>query len=41
MPVIGSTSAERVVQATRALEIDYHRDDWYRLLEARLGEPVP
>lgn len=41
MPVIGSTSPERVVQATQALEIDYERDDWYRLLEARIGEPVP
>ena len=40
-PVIGSTSAERINQAPAALEIDYAREDWYRLLEARNGCEVP
>ncbi len=40
-PIIGSTTPERIVAATRALEIDYSREDWYSLLEARNGESVP
>lgn len=39
-PVMGSATPERIVAATRALEIDYRREDWYRLLEARTGKPV-
>jgi len=40
-PIIGSTTAERIQAALRALEVDYARVDWYRLLEARNGVPVP
>ncbi len=40
-PIVGSTSPERIRAATGALSIDYQRDDWYRLLEARTGSPVP
>ena len=40
-PIIGSTTPERIGQATKALDIDYSREDWYRLLEARVGEAVP
>ena len=40
-PVIGSTSAARIAAAVEALSIDYQRDDWYRLLEARNGASVP
>ena len=40
-PIIGSTTPERVLAATRALAIEYDREDWYRLLEARNGESVP
>ena len=40
-PIIGSTTPLRIAAATRALDIDYGRDDWYRLLEARNGGPVP
>ncbi len=39
-PIIGSTSSERISTAKTALELDYRRTDWYRLLEARLGAPV-
>ena len=41
MPIIGSTTPERIVDAKSALSIDYSREDWYRLLEARNGAPVP
>ena len=40
-PVIGSTRSERIAAATAALYVDYGREDWYRLLEARNGAPVP
>lgn len=40
-PIIGSTTPKRIKSAKRALEIDYRREDWYRLLEARNGHPVP
>lgn len=40
-PIIGSASSERIRAATAAFDIDYRRDDWYRLLEARLGAPLP
>ncbi|WDE04311.1 aldo/keto reductase [Thalassomonas viridans] len=40
-PIIGSTTPERIVAARQSLELDYSREDWYRLLEARNGEAVP
>ena len=40
-PIIGSTTPARIEAAKQALDIDYHREDWYRLLEARNGYPVP
>jgi len=40
-PIIGSTTPTRISAATTALDIDYSREDWYRLLEARNGEAVP
>ena len=40
-PIVGSTTPARIRAATRALSVDYTRDDWYRLLEARMGRPVP
>ncbi len=40
-PIIGSTAPERIAAAKQALDIDYEREDWYRLLEARNGAPVP
>ena len=40
-PIIGSTRPSRIAAATTALNIDYSREDWYRLLEAREGQPVP
>lgn len=40
-PIIGSTTPARIAEACAALDIDYSREDWYRLLEARNGESVP
>jgi len=40
-PIIGSTTPERINAATKALEIKYSHEDWYRLLEARNGQAVP
>ena len=40
-PIIGSTAPERIAAAKQALDVDYEREDWYRLLEARTGAPVP
>lgn len=40
-PIVGSTSAARITAAAGAQNIDYRREDWYRLLAARTGSPVP
>jgi predicted oxidoreductase len=40
-PIIGSTTPARIAAARVALDIDYGREDWYRLLEARNGRSVP
>jgi len=40
-PIIGSTTPARIAAAVRALEVDYRREDWYRLLEARNRQAVP
>lgn len=39
-PLIGSTNKSRIAQAVTALELEYTREDWYRLLEARNGHGV-
>jgi len=40
-PIIGTTTPERIVAAKIALDLDYSREDWYRLFEARNGQSVP
>jgi len=40
LPIIGSTQPDRIRAALKSLQIEYQREDWYRLLEARNGEPV-
>jgi len=40
-PIIGSTTPERIEAAKQAFGFEYERVDWYRLLEARNGAPVP
>jgi predicted oxidoreductase len=41
MPIIGSTDPERIREATRADELELTREEWYRLLLAARGEPLP
>lgn len=41
LPIIGSTTPERIQGAKMALTLPYEREDWYRLFEARNGEAVP
>lgn len=41
VPIVGSTRPERIRTAVKSLTLDYSREDWYRLLEARDGHPVP
>ncbi len=40
-PVLGTGKIERIEKAVGALEIDLERQDWFALLEAYHGEPVP
>ncbi|MBA6348744.1 aldo/keto reductase family oxidoreductase [Colwellia sp. BRX8-9] len=40
-PIIGSTTPERIIAAKVALELNYSREDWYRLFETRNGQAVP
>lgn len=40
-PIIGSTTPERIIAAKKSLALNYSHDDWYRLLEARNGQPLP
>ncbi|HZK82601.1 MAG TPA: aldo/keto reductase, partial [Humisphaera sp.] len=41
IPIIGSIKPEHIRSATKADEIDLSREDWYRLLTAARGEPLP
>ncbi|MBC8479674.1 MAG: aldo/keto reductase [FCB group bacterium] len=41
LPIIGTTTPSRIRDAKLALDINYSREDWYNLLEARNGYPVP
>jgi len=40
-PIVGSTQPARIKAALRSLDLDYTREDWYRLYEARNGQEVP
>lgn len=41
MPVIGTTNPERIREAAKAADLELTREEWYRLLIAARGEPVP
>lgn len=41
MPIIGTTNPDRIREATQAASLDLTREEWYRLLIAARGEPVP
>jgi predicted oxidoreductase len=41
VPIVGSANPERIKQAVAAESIDISREDWYRLLVAARGKPMP
>jgi predicted oxidoreductase len=41
IPIVGSTDPQRIRDAVKADEIDLDRENWYRLLVAARGEPLP
>jgi predicted oxidoreductase len=40
-PIVGSINPDRIRQAAKADELELTREDWYRLLLAARGEPLP
>jgi predicted oxidoreductase len=40
-PILGTHKAERIADSVRADEVSLERTEWYRLLEAARGAPVP
>ncbi len=41
VPIVGSTNPERIRDAVKAAEMELSREEWYRLLIAARGEPLP
>jgi len=41
IPIVGSVNPERIREATKAPELELSREEWYRLLNAARGEPLP
>jgi predicted oxidoreductase len=41
LPIVGSTDPGRIRDAVKSTEIDLSREEWYRLLTAARGEPLP
>ncbi|WP_373073028.1 aldo/keto reductase family oxidoreductase [Zeaxanthinibacter enoshimensis] len=40
-PVVGTTRADRLTEATHAVSIELELEDWFRMLEAAQGHKVP
>jgi len=41
VPIIGSVDPIRIREAAQAVDLELSREDWYRLLGAARGEPLP
>jgi predicted oxidoreductase len=41
IPIVGSINPDRIREAPKALEVELSREEWYRLLIAARGEPLP
>ncbi len=41
MPIIGSINPDRIREAVKATDLELTREEWYRLLIAARGEPMP
>jgi predicted oxidoreductase len=40
-PIIGTTNPDRIREAAKAADLELTREEWYRLLIAARGEPMP
>lgn len=40
-PILGTGKIERIKNASKAYTLDLERQDWFELLEASMGKPVP
>jgi predicted oxidoreductase len=40
-PIVGTTNPDRIREAAKAADLELTREEWYRLLIAARGEPVP
>jgi predicted oxidoreductase len=41
IPIVGSTNPERIREAVKAADLELTREEWYRLLLAGRGDPLP
>lgn len=41
IPIVGSVNPDRIRKATKAADLELSREEWYRLLNAARGEPLP
>lgn len=41
MPIVGTTQPERLREAAKAADLELTREQWYRLMEAALGQRLP
>ena len=41
LPIVGSINPDRIREATKAVELELTREEWYTLLLAARGEPLP
>lgn len=41
LPIVGSTNPDRIREAAKAADLELTREEWYRLLIAARGEPMP
>lgn len=41
VPIVGSQNAERIAEAVQALAMQWTRQDWYAVLVASRGQPLP
>jgi predicted oxidoreductase len=41
LPIVGSINPERIREAANAGDVELTREEWYRLLVAARGEPLP
>jgi predicted oxidoreductase len=41
IPIVGSTNPARIREAAKAADLELTREEWYRLLIAARGEPLP